>query len=431
MPRYEVRSASSGALGDYIVWDTDTNKVVPRSDGKGVIYYGKDAKKFADTRCYNLNAGINYDGKWKKGGRGRPPKVVEDKNTTPAKATAAPIDQDELEKMLKKLVDEHFETAKQSGILDAHDAINNFLSTAAKRELESKADAISHDFNKKIEAEGQRIAAMIEEVAANKPKVFKVQSDRATTTLSEMTHEKFEALLKTILAGLHPMLVGPAASGKTTAAEQVAKAVGLDFYAMSVGSQSTKSDFLGFYNASGVYVTTMFRKAYEEGGLFLCDEIDAGNANVLVVLNAALSGQFCAFPDGMVERHKDFFFVGTANTYGTGASRQYVGRNQLDAATLDRFTTLNWPIDVRLEAHTVAHLEHGARWHKAVLAARETAERNAYRVVVSPRATMKGAHLFDQGFNVEEVIDMTILATASVDQAPILKSAAMTAWGLD
>jgi hypothetical protein len=39
-----------------------------------------------------------------------------------------------------------------------------------------------------------------------------------------------------------------------------------------------------------------------------------------------------------------------ANTYGTGADALYVGRNQLDAATLDRFYVVEMDYDRKLEA---------------------------------------------------------------------------------
>src|SRR5574337_558373 len=45
---------------------------------------------------------------------------------------------------------------------------------------------------------------------------------------------------------------------------------------------------------------------------------------------------------GHVKRHADFVCLGAANTYGNGGDRQYVGRDQLDASTLDRF----WPVDM-------------------------------------------------------------------------------------
>jgi len=83
----------------------------------------------------------------------------------------------------------------------------------------------------------------------------------------------------------------------------VADALSLSFHAISVGSQTSKSDLAGYMTATGEYVRTQFREAYENGGLFLLDEADAGNSNVLILLNAALSNGKMAFPDGMVDAH--------------------------------------------------------------------------------------------------------------------------------
>ena len=51
----------------------------------------------------------------------------------------------------------------------------------------------------------------------------------------------------------------------------------------------------------------------------------------------------------MVERGKDCAIIATANTYGLGADRVYVGRNQLDGATLDRFIVIDVDYDEALE----------------------------------------------------------------------------------
>jgi cobaltochelatase CobS len=114
----------------------------------------------------------------------------------------------------------------------------------------------------------------------------------------------------------------------------------LPHYSISVNEQTTKTDFLGYFDAHSTLIITNFRKAYEHGGVFIIDEIDAGNPNVLTVLNSALANGEMAFPDGNVKRHQDFICVCTGNTTGDESNIQYIGRNILDAATLDRFIRL-------------------------------------------------------------------------------------------
>jgi hypothetical protein len=80
---------------------------------------------------------------------------------------------------------------------------------------------------------------------------------------------------------------------------------------------------------------------YEKGGVMLLDEIDAGDPNLFTYINKAIANSSYTAPQRwgkpVVKKHKDFVLIAAANTYGNGADAMYVGRNQLDAATLDRF----------------------------------------------------------------------------------------------
>ena len=218
-------------------------------------------------------------------------------------------------------------------------------------------------------------------------------------------------------------------TGKTHAAAQVAEALGLEHYTMSVGAQTSKSDIIGYMHASGGYVPTLFRKAYEEGGVFLMDEIDAGNANVLIQVNAALSNGFCAFPDKMVERHKDFIFIASANTFGNGANRVYVGRNQLDAATLDRFAVLVWDVDENLENKMAeAYGDTGKNWLKVVRELRKTTENDGIRALVTPRATTKGCSLLNIGLDFDTVLNAVIVENLPSDKKSRYRDMAKKKW---
>lgn len=254
----------------------------------------------------------------------------------------------------------------------------------------------------------------LKELAHSKQKL-EVKVGEKVTELEGLKHKQLEQLITYSALRLSPLLVGMAGTGKTHAGEQVAKALDLPFYSMSVGAQTSKSDIIGYMDANGNYVKTHFRTAYEEGGVFLMDEIDAGNANVLIQVNAALSNGLCAFPDKMVTKHEDFIFIASANTYGNGANRQYVGRNQLDAATLDRFAVIDWYIDDKLEENLAVGLL-GRAWYMAVKATRDYVAEHNIRALISPRATQKGSKLLDVGQSLEEVISATLLASVPDDK---------------
>ena len=212
-------------------------------------------------------------------------------------------------------------------------------------------------------------------------------------------HKCFEDLLQltaiTDEEGFHDaiVMVGPAGSFKTSSAKKVAESLGLNYYPVSVGPQSSKTDFFGFVDAHGKPVWTVFKEAYAKGGVFLLDEMDAGNAGVLVVLNAALANGECSFPDGVVTRHPDFVCLAAMNTWGQGADREYVGRLPIDAATLDRFTFLAWPVDEDLEMDLFGkpYGTVGVEWVKYVQRVRKATEKAGVRFVVSPRASKFGA----------------------------------------
>jgi hypothetical protein len=158
-----------------------------------------------------------------------------------------------------------------------------------------------------------------------------------------------------------------------------------------------------------------FRKAYENGGLFLFDEIDASYPQAVLAFNAALANDFMDFPDMRVKRHENFFCIAAANTYGSGADRQYVGRNQLDAASLDRFVFLDWDDDELLERELTANDE----WCNIVQHIRRLIVQNKIRHLVSPRASIFGSKLILRGIDIDTVKHLVLWK--GLDQATINK----------
>lgn len=257
----------------------------------------------------------------------------------------------------------------------------------------------------------------------------------------EIMHHKFPLLLAAVSAGVNVMLVGPAASGKTTAAVKAAEALELPFY--GTGAITTEYALKGFIDAQGRIVCTAFRRAFEHGGVFLFDEMDGSMPGAVLAFNSALANDWYDFPDANVKRHPDFRPIAGTNTFGTGADRQYVGRNQLDAASLDRWVTLVWDYDEALEASFVgapvptgaprpASIEplceaeaqsHAVRFFERVRKVRAAVNSLKVRHVVSPRATIAGSKLLAAGWTWKDVEDAVIWKGLDTDTVTKVQAA--------
>lgn len=253
---------------------------------------------------------------------------------------------------------------------------------------------------KDVASELAAVKADIADLILKKPLEVAVRLDNAPLVDLGLQHFQFPSLVKMASTGLNIFLVGPAGSGKTTAAKNVATAFGIDFH--FTGAIASEFKLTGFKSANGEYISTEFRKAYEHGGLFLFDEIDASYPQAVLAFNAALSNDYMDFPDQRVTRHEKFYCIAAANTYGQGADRQYVGRNQLDAASLDRFVFLDWKYDEKLETK----LAGNRTWSAYVQRVRAVVETLKIRHVVSPRASIFGGKLLAVGIK-REVVEQT------------------------
>jgi len=229
-----------------------------------------------------------------------------------------------------------------------------------------------------------------------------VKNGEERTIPTGLHHKSLPDVIKMLDAGINVMMVGSAGSGKTTIAEQAAKALNLPFYFN--GALSSEYKLSGFVDAQGRIVSTAFRKAYESGGVYLFDEIDASMPDALLAFNAALANGHADFPDGTITRHADFRCMAAANTFGRGADRIYVGRNQLDGASLDRFAVINIDYDEQLERTLSAN----DNWVDFVLKIRRAVFDLKIRHVVSPRASIHGSKLLAAGMDRRFVEEATI-----------------------
>jgi len=249
-----------------------------------------------------------------------------------------------------------------------------------------------------------------EAVAKASPEKIVVTEAAPKGVKVEGAHPMFEKVLKLVAAGVNVLLVGPAGCGKTTLAHMVAKALKRKFGMLSCTAGASESQLTGWLLPVGAgkqgsafsYVPSEFVRLYEEGNaVFLFDEFDAADPNMLLVMNSALANGSLHVPqrheEPLVKRGKNMAMIAAANTYGSGADMIYAGRNQLDAATLDRFYVVEMDYDRRLE-ETLAPKDV-VEW---VWDLRARVQQSRLRRVVSTRAVQKIGAALSVGMQLAE-----------------------------
>ena len=258
---------------------------------------------------------------------------------------------------------------------------------------------------------------------------FEVQLPNQTVrTIQGKPHAKFARALRLAAARRNILLVGPSGSGKTHLASQVAEALGLPFACISCSAGMSEGQLLGRLVPTGEggkfeYLRSDFVKCYEEGGVFLFDEMDAADSNTLLVINAALANGHMAVPNRPEKptaiKHPDFVCIAAANTFGTGADRQYVGRNQLDEATLDRFRI--GQIEMDYDPDIEAALCPDETLRSRLLSLRARVRESKIRRVVSMRF-MRDAYVMVQAGDTIDDIEETLFAGWTRDELNKVKS---------
>ncbi len=318
---------------------------------------------------------------------------------------------------------------------DMEDAKNNFLKLQTDtndyiKKNERKLTKLKTDFNEVSESilkKKSQLADEISKMALEKAQAetpFKmisivIDNKKIESNKPKILHHQFEDVIKLVVAGFNPLLVGPAGCGKNVIIEQVADTLGWKFYYVNDVTEEYK--VMGFVDANGRYCKTQFYEAFTNGGFIMIDELDQSNAAALLAINSAIGTgyhEYASFPDGkLYPKHTDFHIAAAANTYGNGANMLYCGRNQLDVASLNRFIPIFINYDHNLEANLVSNQAFLPFYWKI----REIIEANRIRQVISTRNIVNaGKMIANELFALEKIFDFTIIQGMNQDDLRII-----------
>lgn len=283
------------------------------------------------------------------------------------------------------------------------DATNEQALIAALKNLRGGAV----DITKVREIVAEELSKLVATDAKKAAKVIEA-AKKSNGKKNEVYCAKFQRIVAKVSRGNNVYLFGPAGSGKSHTAEQVADALGLDFYGQT--TIQFAHDVRGYGDAGGNFQETPFYKAFAFGGLYFQDEYDRSNAEAAIVLNSALANGWYDFPIvGRVEAHPNFRFMAAGNTLMTGADEEYVTGQEIDASSRDRFSYF---FEVDYSQEVELHIAHG---NESIVSfvedVRQAIKQTGIKHVVSYRAT---AAMIDE---VENENDLAACCDESVFKA--------------
>lgn len=154
----------------------------------------------------------------------------------------------------------------------------------------------------------------------------------------EHRHPAYAYVHKAMEARIPVALIGPSGTGKSTLCQQIAEDMGLDYGMVPMTAGATPSWIVGAYTLDG-YRTRSAVECFVNGGVFVFEEMDSADPNMLLVANNLIENDVFINPvtNEKLIRHENYIPVACMNTRGLGATAVNSGRSRLDDATRNRF----------------------------------------------------------------------------------------------
>ena len=295
-------------------------------------------------------------------------------------------------------------------------------SAAADAILATKGGELLESLRKQGE---DTILEAMELIEKARPVVLHVQiNDGEQRKVDGKVHRAFKQVMQLAAMGKNIAMVGPTGCGKTHLAKQVAEALNREYGTQSVTMGMSEAKIIGGLLPTGEagrfepFIADFLVKA-RDGGVFLLDEFDSVDPNVALIVNQLLANGRIDVPGvGTIHAHKNFVCIAALNTYGTGADRQYVGRSQLDEATLDRFRIgmVEMDYDQELESGLI----HDKSWREKCWQIRAALRQNRIRRNMSTRFMLDGQDMMrGAGWTQDQVLASYTAGWSPDDKAKI------------
>lgn len=271
-------------------------------------------------------------------------------------------------------------------------------------QAETLGETISKSVSKEIGDLGEAVKAEVMK-DLHIPRVVEIRRPDKTVTITG-AHPILPDVVSVLSSGCNCMVVGPTGSGKSHLSKQVAEALGVSY--LFTPQALSKFDLTGIRDATGTYHPSPLREAWDGNSLHVFEEFDAFDEQAALAANLATSNRTMQFADSPRPRPigENVYLMAAANTWGNGADREYVGRNQMDAATPNRFVILEMDYDRTLETSLANGFEE---WRDAVWHVRQQVRATrGMRHPISTRNLLQGIALLQVGWLHEKVVSTVL-----------------------
>lgn len=300
--------------------------------------------------------------------------------------------------------------AAVAGTLREHSEAIGTIATSLTT-LHAQSQTHANDVTERLNNAEALVSDLAKQVADNRP-INVVMTFENTTVTRDLgiQHEQFMTLLKWLSIKRNVMLVGPAGSGKSTAAKKIAEMLNLNYEEQGIALSAY--DLIGNKDGHGVYQETPIYRAWVTPSVLLLDEMDRWEPKALLRINNGLANGIIDFPVGQRIKHADTVVIASLNTYGYGSKNATYVANKLDGSSRDRFVKIDWNYDEKFERALVGRTDDDHvnaltdEWVALVQQARRRAiDSGTEGIVISPRASLTGAaSIRSKLFTNEEIV---------------------------